>query len=594
MAIKTDAVEISAEYQNGLTYQRTMNFTREWAEYDRFKAGDQWPAPTARTKELPRPVINVVKFIVRTKKANVLSSPVKMIFTAEQLPPEAGEMAGKITQSAQDFTDFAELVWSDVQQTRMNQQAVDDAATFGPGIFYYYWDATKKGGNYLKFSGGLAGEILDPINLFVANPQQKDVQKQPWVILSSREDTDALIAAAQQQGQNPANIQPDKDVTDQAYTAAQTEMEGERKTNCLTKLYKVAIDPTNPAAGTEVYWTKVTANGSAVIVPPKSLTPPGSDYKMSLYPIEIFNWDERKKCIFGYGEIKGIIPFQKALNFGYGMMLMSVEKTAWPAMVAQQGVISQKPTNAPGEIIWVNGSNADGVKYLTPPNFSSMPIEVLDKMLDLTRTVTGATDVMNGEAIGANMAASAIVALQNLARLPIADIQDRFYDSIKNVGRIWTEFFKAYYNQPRVISGVDSKTNGPTARVFTGSDYADVDFGLEIDVGTASEYSDTLTMSLMDAMFAKGNISLAQYAKYYPSRVFPQGLRQEIENNAQQQAQQGKLTGALQEMAPEQLAQLKNDPEMLAKLAQTMGTGAVTSEQPQGTPQGLPQQGRSA
>lgn len=586
MAIRTDPAGINAEYQQGLEYQRRMKFPHDWAEYDDFKASRQWPAPTKRTADMPRPVINITRYIVKNKKSNVLAQPVRMIFSAGQLPDEYGQIAAQLAQGARDFTDFTAIVWDSVRQDRLNRQAVEDGATVGTGIWYYYWDPALKGGNGLWETGGIAGETIDAINFFCANPQDRDVQRQPWAMISSREDTDALISKAAANGQDTTNILPDSDTAAENYTAAQTEMDEARKTTCLTKFYHVALDPKKPAAGYQVYWTKVTVSGS-VIQPPMPLTPPGSTYQMQLYPLEVFNWYERKKCIFGIGEIEGIIPTQRALNFSYGMMLLSIEKTAWPSLLAKEGVFTKKPTNVPGEVLWYSGAESDPAEYLQPPNFTTMPISVSDKLVDMTRTVTGTTEVMSGEAISANMAASAIIALQNQAKIPIEDIQDNFYDCVKGIGRIWEEFYKAYYSQPRIITGTDQTTGEPAGRKFVGTDYAGLSFGLDIDVGPASQYSDTLVISTLDNLLGQKIISSAQYAKYMPDSVFPQGLRQEIVDKAKQDEQMSGLQNSLQAMTPEQVQQLRNNPQALAQIAQQMkGTpsaGTEAAQAPVGT-----------
>ena len=43
-------------------------------------------------------------------------------------------------------------------------------------------------------------------------------------------------------------------------------------------------------------------------------------------------------------------------------------------------------------------------------------------MIEITRTVTGATEVASGEVLGKNMSGSAIVALQTQAKVPIEDM----------------------------------------------------------------------------------------------------------------------------------------------------------------------------
>ena len=47
--------------------------------------GKQWPDSTEKTKNLPRPVINILKMMCRNKKSAVASSPVKLHYTTDDL-----------------------------------------------------------------------------------------------------------------------------------------------------------------------------------------------------------------------------------------------------------------------------------------------------------------------------------------------------------------------------------------------------------------------------------------------------------------------------------------------------------------------------
>ena len=48
------------DYQNGLKYQNEMGLTTKLPTFVRFFEGDQWPPPTKNTKNLPRPVVNII------------------------------------------------------------------------------------------------------------------------------------------------------------------------------------------------------------------------------------------------------------------------------------------------------------------------------------------------------------------------------------------------------------------------------------------------------------------------------------------------------------------------------------------------------
>ena len=220
------------------------------------------------------------------------------------------------------------------------------------------------------------------------------------------------------------------------------------------------------------------------------------------------------------GEIIQSIPNNKAINFSIGMMLLSVQQTAWPKIIQKIGALAnQQITNEPGEII-TDTSKGQGwaVKYLETPGFNSQALMLTDKILDLTRTTTGSTEVVTGEVLGANMAASAIIALQNQAKKPIEMYQKGFYSAYEDIGKIYEQFFKYYYNDGRMFAYNDEDNNKYVAQMY-GSDYKDIDYSLSIEIGQEGTYSDSLAVSLLDNLRATQAIDDDDYIELYPDNI---------------------------------------------------------------------------
>ena len=59
------ASEIWDMYEDGKEYQSQIGLTKNVKTFVDFFEGRQWPAPTKDTKNLPRPVFNIIKFICR-------------------------------------------------------------------------------------------------------------------------------------------------------------------------------------------------------------------------------------------------------------------------------------------------------------------------------------------------------------------------------------------------------------------------------------------------------------------------------------------------------------------------------------------------
>lgn len=551
------------EFQRDIDYKTKMGFISKFPEYVRFVEGDQWPPPTEKTKNMPRPVINQCDFTVENKQSNILAQDLKMVFTPEELPND--EMKSKeLVEASELFSAAAESMWKDADQDELNEDVVNDTLVLGTGVWHFYWDNSIKGGQFTPYVGGMQGETIDPLDLCLGNPQLKpsQIQRQPYIIIRNRKETDALKERAKSTGSDWDKITPDSENRDEKYDNGKQDLDKAYKTTTLTKYYK---------ENDEVYWMEVTEN--AIIQKPRKLAPTydGKEKPFTLYPVEILVFKRRKKCSYGRSILADMIPNQRMLNTGLGLMFLSIQQTAWPKIITKVGALLQSITNEPGEIITDHFSQAgvDGIKYMQPPNFSNMPVLLVDKLLELTRQVTGVTEVNTGEVLGANMAASAIMALQSQAKKPNEAYQTRVFRSLKNVGRIYEEFAKCHCSITRPIETKDEDGNKMT-KPFTGTEYADTNLNLEISVMPKTLFDDSLKTTMLEKMADRGWITKVQFAKYAPKNSVPQELIQDFEKEQamaeQQQATQAQADEIMQSLTPDEKAHLQQHPELLNEL----------------------------
>lgn len=497
------AGEMEKQYKDGLSYLRKMGFLDKWPEYERFKSGDQWPAATARTKSLPRPVFNLIKMIETHKVANVMSEQINMLFSRE----EADE-----TQGQEDigdlFSRYSAATWENIKQDDINEEALDIAANTGTVAVHYYYDMSIKGGVQMPYIGEMQGEVIDPINIFFGNEQQRNVQRQPYIIISSRESVKSVRDYARGNGMSKdmvSQIKPDKDTQDEGYDMAKTEVADSGKVTVITRYWK--------GNGGKIMFSKASS-GMTIKKP--------TDTMLTRYPIAVMQWERRKKSIRGIGDTEGLIPNQKAINTLVAMQILSVQLTGWPKMVYKRGAIDpSKVTNAPGEMIEDQSPpGMESVKYLNPGNISAVAGNLVESILAYTRQMTGADEAATGSAPSADLNATAIMLLQKASAIPIESIKRRFYSFIEDIGRIWEDIWKVKYNLPRQINLKDDDGEEYPA-VFDGSQYQDVPMQLKIDVGPSSTYSESLMLSSLDKALDRGDIDYVQYLKYAPHAVVP-------------------------------------------------------------------------
>lgn len=527
------AQKIWNDWQKGLEYQKKINLKETCEQCVDFYEGRQWPQATERTKNMPRPIENIIELIVNGKKANILSSKISVIYKPLIYNEQEAQMA---TEGASSFTSFAQHIAKEIKQEDLDNDAILDGLIKGPYIYHYFWDKEKKTG-MAKFDGGLNGQIIDCLSVVFANPKQKDEQKQKWIIIQSRENIQTLKNIAKKNGITKTEIDLITADDDSEKNYNSEEQDGEEYATVLTRYFR---------KNGEVYYTKSTK--SMMVQEETPLTPDASkvtlevndenktnedneqvdidkpekstSFKMTLYPIIVGSYKNREKSIYGRGEVEPLIATQKSINFNYAMMQMASQNMGFPKIKVRPRALQGKQiTNAPGEIITDYSPNFDGITYMNPPAFSNMPLTVSDKMIEVTRTVTGATEVANGEVLGKNMSGSAIVALQTQAKVPIEDMQKRFWRIHEKIARVWEQFFKAYYrfDVPYVVEN----DNKQEINTFNGSMYQNMDFETTIDVGPGSAYSESLSINLLEQALQRGDITFDDYIELYPDTAMP-------------------------------------------------------------------------
>lgn len=579
MQDKRENITIWDEYQQAKTYQSSIGLTTKIPEYQRFYEGDQWPKPTERTKHMPRPVFNFIEMIVNHKVANVGGTPLKLNFVAPN---------DKIASSK--FTRFVHYQMKEMRQSELDARALIDGAVKGTYVYHYYWDETVAGsrGNY---EGGVRGQIIDPLNIYFANPKEHNEQKQKWIIIESRETVDAIKEMADD------DVDKDK-ISANPLESAYGEIEQDGSELCTLLLKYFRKDG-------EVYYTRATKD--VVINKPTPLNPllteklmrkaekidteipnqPDSELeeekdiderKFSLYPVVVGSWKIKDKSIYGRGEVEGIIPNQKAINFEIAMQLLNHQELGWGKILVKPNALDgQEITNTPGEVIVDHTPSTNwGITRLEGQGFSQGALTFAPQILELTRTVTNSTEVVTGEMISKDLSGRAIAQLQSEGKKSTAFLQKAFMKNYEKIGLILQQFNVFYYDEREfsyelsideeemleeqfMQNGIDAPINKTQFDTFTGSEFKSTPFNIVVEAGAGTEYSELMAMEMLNTLFLNGNIQnmtseqLEMFITLYPDSAIP--FKQEFKQIIKRQ-QRSEL-GQLKKLAQEQQAQLE-------------------------------------
>ena len=557
--------QINTWYRDAVAYQAAIGLPTTIPECVRFYQGDQWAPPTKDTKYFPRPVVNIVEMNCNNKKSQVLSSPIKIVYSCDN---------PKI--NVDKFNRFAEYQQARLKQDEMNNRAVLDGIVKGSWCQYFYWDKDIVGLDGL-IEGDIASQLIDPANVLFADPSEKDVQKQEWVMIVSRENVDKIREIADE-GVDKNKICDDD--SDSFYN--EVESDTTKYTTVLTRFFRYEG---------EVYFERATK--AVIFNEARPFTPNVKKYKnvidgkkdnkekdepsnifikkqkANIYPIVFKSWKDRDKSIYGRGEVETIIPNQKAINWTLGLqILMAQNEGMSPVIVAPDALRGQKITNKPGQVLTDYSKTGNGIKFANKPGMTQSSVNLVDKIADLTRVAIGSSEVMNGEIISAGMSGAAIAQLQAQALKPIEDLQKNFWRGMEEVGEILEQFMRFFYKDKK-FQYIDENNDGKLKTdTFDSEEYHNVHFDVVAEAVAGTVMSDVANINILDGLFAKGAISLKTYIKCYPDNAIAnrEKLLEYIDEEEQSQIIQ--MTTQLQQLQ----MQLQQASEILKEQEQTINS----------------------
>lgn len=497
------------QYEAGRAYKRRIGLYETVRKNERFYRGDQWAGVGG---DLPKPVFNVIRRVVDYLICSVAAGTVSVSFSDEHLPflEQTDEATAQVIRDGIEvLSRNARYRWECCRMDRLTYRLLTDAAISGDGVFYCYWDTEAQSGQ--PYRGDIATELIDNTNLFVADVNRADIQSQAYVILAGRERVSALREEARRYGAEERDVMrilPDGESErgERAGELSVYELEGEdaEKTTYLIKFWR---------EDGKVVFEKSTRD--CVIRRQKT--------DCTKYPVAYFNWYPTKNAFHGTSPITGLIPNQKYINRAYAMVMKHMTDTAFSKVVYDKSRIPEW-SNQVGEAIAAVGAVnvSDAVSVIGTGQMQDGYLELIQQVIAQTKELMGATDTALGNTSPNNT--SAILALQDAAKIPLEQMRSAFYQCVEDLANIWADMMCAYYPSERLLP----------YREEDGVKAGRVDFDLlrktllraRVEVSTVTGYSSATVQSVLDRLLEGGHITLAQYVARLPDGVMPE--RQEL------------------------------------------------------------------
>lgn len=496
METKKTADGIWAEFGRAKSYNTSIDLYETTKRCQNFYIGKQWEGLNA--PDLAKPVFNVLKRVTNYFVAMMVASDVGVSMKPYKKTPhqimKADGTPLEIVKEELDATVIMTTCDQIIERSQLKEKSREllrDAAVAGDAYMYFYFDGDK-GARKGKL-GDIECEILDNTSVHFGNPYVDEVQKQPFILISSPRQVESVREEARNNGvADVEQIVADNDPNMYTYKESGTS----DLCTVITKLWK--------ENGT-IHAIKTTKD----VVIRKEW-----DTGYERYPISAFRWEKIKNSFHGESAIKPVIPNQIIINQLFAMSMYSVKNTAFPKTIYDATKISNW-TNKVGQAIGVTGNPNDAIaSSFRGADMSNQVLVLIDKVIQNTLELMGASDAALGNVKPDNT--SAIIATQQATAIPLQLQQFAYYrwleDSVRNIIDMMRE---DYGLRPVSIT----LTGGEE---FDGMfDFATLDtanYEMKVEIGPSSYWSELTQIQTLDNLFAKGIIQTEDYLEAIPDK----------------------------------------------------------------------------
>lgn len=500
MEKKTDRKTLWDQYEEAVSFKTGIRLYDTVDANENFYVGKQWEGVQANG--LPTPVFNFIKRIVLFLVASTATDSIKI--NASPLSSTSPAGAYDVEQVCDIVNAQFEALFEQNKLSRLSRDFMRNAAVDGDGCLYSYFDPEAETGQTAR--GTIRTELLQNTRVAFGNPGDREVQSQPWILISRRELVSDVKREARENGGEPDSISCDTDEANDRFDAMT-----DGKVTTVLKFWK------DEDTG-RVLAMKATRNG---------VVRPQWDTGMRRYPIAWMSWDYVQNCYHGQAAVTGLIPNQIFVNKMFAMAMISLMSTAYPKVVYDRTRV-RKWDGRVGAAIGVNGGDVGTVaRIIDPAAISPQVSQFIELAIGLTKEFLGATDAALGEVRPENT--SAIIALQKASSVPMELTKQNFYQCLEDLARNWLDQMRAYYGTRYVerkptagekrgdAAGGQSPDDAPRPTPFDFSTLEEVPLSLKLDVGGSAYWSEIAQMQTLDNLLMKKEINIVDYLERVPN-----------------------------------------------------------------------------
>lgn len=494
--MNNDAVSIWREYQRGIEFLNSFNYYHKAEECARFYNGDQWQG--LETGGLRMPQLNFIQPIIKYKTATVNSNGNTIYYSCN----DTGETYIAGTEVCKKINALALKTWERLNMDYFLWVFTKHAAINGDAYAYFFNDEIN----------GIQMREINPTDIYFADEQDTDIQSQKYIIISQRLLASNVKAQAKANGLDENEISmitPDSDLNQQIGDKAKIEIaldDEDGKLICLTKFFK---------KDGIVHFVKSTKN---VVYHPETRID-----NLNLYPFAHQSWENETGSARGIGEVWNIIPNQIEVNKAFARHMLMSKHYIYPHIVYDSAKLTTEQVNnlsTVGSNIALNNVNVQDVRtiidYMTPPNIPTDSLTVVNQLIQLTRELSGSSDIATGQINPERASGTAILAVRDAAALPLNEQSAHQKQFIEDIARIWLNMWIAYNPNGLVVTNqaIDESGNETVNEEIVDIDALhELNLDVKIDVSPANPFSKYAQEQSLESFLAQNIISFEEYVE---------------------------------------------------------------------------------
>ena len=478
--------EYGRQYNNNLVPNQyvMVNTNQE------FFIGNQWihMPDNPAMRRLAKPTFNIIKRVTSLFVASLTSGNTTISFEPLSYQTD-GEAAAFATAEVRNLLEKFKMDYR-------IRDALFDGAITGDYAAHFFWnpEAQPYGGAFGEYKGEIEMELLDGINVMFGNPNCREVEKQPYILIVGRDTVENLkreavywrkrscsfsrgeavsparkgtFAYAQGAPSELSNggcpidrdiqITADSELYNFAGIGGKTEIHGDDdKTGkalyvyLYTKVWKTE-QYINPKTGLvelrkvqTVHVTKATRHCNIF---------EDVDTGLSRYPIAWGNWQKQRNQYHGRALVTEIIPNQIFINQMMAMVFRHLQTQAFPTKIYNADLIPNI-SNEVGTAIGVRNLQpgqqiGEVISTIPAANMSNQIIQAIDLCMAYTKECLGATDAQMGSVRPDNT--SALMVLQNASEVPLENTRAGLHEWVEDIGAILLDMMGTYYHKRPIV-----------------------------------------------------------------------------------------------------------------------------------------------